>query len=323
MIRRLILAAVPVALTLFAALWLTPTIFAELFIAMLPDEGGALPAPADPAAYAARAGTPLGTVAAGRWLVQKIAPGTWALGEPADAPDNYEYLIVGNTRALLFDAGSGERDMTPVLRTLTPLPITVLPSHLHFDHTNGLKHFGHIALIDLPETRARQQGNRVQLTRHQYLGNHPPQFRVSEWVRPDSTIDLGGRPITVLSTPGHTATSVSLSDPALRLLFTGDYLYPTSLYAFMADSSLSAYVATANRLLTTLPADTRIYGAHCCRNDGVAQAPWLAMTDLAQARDAIVRIEAGTQSGGRGWPVRRFPVNSRMTIVTLYPWGNR
>ena len=323
MIRRILAAAVLVAAGLGAAVWFTPQIFAEYFIAALPDEGAALPAPADPAAFAARAGTPIGTLAADRWLVQQIAPGTWALGEPADAPDNYEYLLVGKTRALLFDAGSGDRDITPVVRALTPLPITVLPSHLHFDHTNGLTHFAHIALVDLPETRADQHGDQVQLTRHQYLGNHPPQFRVSEWLRPDSTIDLGGRQITLLSTPGHTATSVSLSDPAQHLLFTGDFLYPTTLYAFMADSSLSAYVATADRLLAALPANTRIYGAHCCRNDGVAQAPYLAMADLAQARDAIRRIEAGTQSGGRGWLVRRFPVNPQMTIVTLYPWGNR
>ena len=323
MIRRVLMGLALIAALAVGVVILAPVLFAERFIRGLPDEGSMLPQAANPAAYDPRPGVPLGTVVAGRWRVQAIAPGTFALGEPADAPDNYEYLIVGTSRALLFDAGSGDQDITPVLRTLTPLPVTVMPSHLHFDHTNGLKHFSRIALIDLPETRARQSGDAVQLTRYEYLGKAPPRFRVSEWVRPGGTIDLGGRRITVLSTPGHTATSVSLSDPAQRLLFTGDYLYPTSLYAFMVDSSLSAYVATADRLLKSLPADTRIYGAHCCRNDGVAQAPRLGMADLAQARAAIVRIEAGTQSGGRGWPVRRYPVDSQMTIVTLYPWGNR
>ena len=90
----------------------------------------------------------------------------------------------------------------------------------------------------------------------------------------------------------------------------------------MPDSSLSAYAATADRLLGALPPDTRIYGAHCCRNDGPAQAPWLAMDDLRDVRRAVAAIQDGTAKGD-GWLLRRFPVNARMTLVTFYPFGNR
>ncbi len=273
-------------------------------------------------------GPALGTAIGGRWRVQQIGPQTYALGEPANDPDNYEYLLLGQTRALLIDAGSSpDHDIRPVLATLTKLPVTTIPTHLHFDHTAGLKFADRIALIDLPQTRARAHNDEVRLGRYQFMGtlggSHPaPSFKVSEWVKPDGVIDLGGRQVRVLWTPGHTATSISVSDPAAKLLFTGDLIYPTSLYGFMPDSSLSAYAATTDRLLALIPADTTIYGAHCCRNDLPAQAPWLGMSDLRDAGAAVKAVEAGT-ARGRGFIVRRFPVNPRMTLITLYPFGNR
>jgi len=106
------------------------------------------------------------------------------------------------------------------------------------------------------------------------------------------------------------------------MLFTGDLIYTTTLYAFLPGSSLSAYLATADRLLATLPGDTVIYGAHCCRNDAPPGAPWLDMDDLRDVRRAVENIRTGTATG-RGFIIRRFPVNPRMTIVTLYPFANR
>ena len=271
-------------------------------------------------------GAMAGTVVGDRWRVQRISVGTYALGEPANDPDNYEYLLVGKTRALLIDAGSTGEDIHPVLETLTKLPVTVIPTHLHFDHTNGLRNFSSIALLDVPETRGRVRDGLVHLSRYEYLGWASPQgapvFGVTEWVKPDGWIDLGGRMVQVLRTPGHTATSMSVWDPGAKLLFTGDLMYTTSLYAFMPDSSLSAYEATTDRLLGMLPAGTVIYGAHCCRNDAAAEAPWLGVGDLKDLRAAVVKIRRG-DAVGRGVVVRRFEVNSRMTMITLYPFGNR
>jgi len=274
----------------------------------------------------AKPGPALGTVVGGWWRVQKIAPDTYALGEPQDDPDNYEYLLVGQTRALLIDAGTTRRDIRPVLATLTKLPVTVIPTHLHYDHANGLRHFTDIALVDLPETRAGVKNGKFHFTRYQYLGtsgaHDPPVIAVSEWVKPDSFIDLGGRRVQLLWTPGHTATSISIYEPAAKRLYTGDLIYTTSLYAFMPDSSLSAYAATAKRLLADLPTDTIIYGAHCCRNDVPAQAPYLTMSDLHDVGAAVASIQSG-KAKGTGFILRRFPVNSKMTLITLYPFGNR
>ncbi|MEI6486950.1 MAG: MBL fold metallo-hydrolase [Sphingomonadales bacterium] len=306
-----------------ALLVLGPFVFTEVIIAAAAVHVSIFPAPANPAQFRPQPGTALGTVVAGHWLVQQVAPGTWAIGEPAADPDNYEYLLVGTRRALLIDSGAtADHDIRQAIAGITALPVTVIPTHLHHDHTNGLAFAGLIALIDLPETRARGDGNRVQLGRYQYGRAAPPAFTVAEWVKPGTAIDLGGRSVTVLATPGHTSSSVSIWEPAARRLYTGDFLYPTTLYVFAPDSSLSTYVATIDRLLALLPPDTRLYGAHCCRNDAVVQAPWLAVQDLRDTRAAIRRIQAGA-ADGRGLIIRRFPVNHRMTLLTLYPLANR
>lgn len=302
---------------------LTPYAFAELVMASSRLGVSFMPAAANPAQFLPLPGKAAGIVVDGHWRAEQIAPDTWAIGEPASDPDNYEYLLVGTRRALLIDSGATRnRDIRRVIAGITALPVTVIPSHLHYDHTNGLNFFRNIALIDLPETRGRAEGNHVRLGRYQYEGWSPAEFTVTQWIKAGETIDLGGRSVTILLTPGHTTNSVSVWEPAGKRLYTGDFLYPTTLYAFAPDSSLSTYVTTIDRLLATLPPDTQLYGAHCCRNDAPPQAPWLSTSDLEDTRAAIKRIQAGDLEG-RGFIIRRFPVNSRMTMLTLYPFANR
>ena len=305
---------------LFAA---APFVFAELNMAAARFDIGVMPAPANPAQFQPLPGKAAGTLVDGHWRVEQLAPDTWAIGEPANAPDNYAYLLIGTHRALLIDAGATrDHDINRAIAGITALPVTVIPTHLHHDHVNGLGYFRNIALADLPDTKDRAEGDQVQLSRYQYGRPSPVAFRVATWVKPGARIDLGGRSVTILSTPGHTTSSVSIWEPAARRLYTGDFLYPTTLYAFAPDSSLSTYVKTLDRLLTLLPPDTRLYGAHCCRNDAPPQAPWLSTHDLKDTKNAIQRIQT-SDAEARGVIIRRFPVNDRMTLLTLYPLANQ
>jgi hydroxyacylglutathione hydrolase len=267
-----------------------------------------------------------GSMADDYWAVQNIDANTYAIGEPRYYQANYAYLIVGERRALLFDAGSGTRDITAIVTRLTSLPVTVMPSHLHYDHTGGIAPFTSIAMIDLPDTRADVTNGRLTPSRYEYLGMidglAPPSFSVTEWVKPGSSIDLGGRVLQVLHTPGHTRSSVALYDAATHRLFAGDFIYPTTLYAFLPGASLAEYRATARELLASLPADTKIWTAHCCRAGERTAAPWLTMADLRDLDSALTSIESG-ESHGSGFFPRRFPVNRQMTLATGFPWNDR
>src|SRR3984885_3019746 len=174
------------------ALVFAPYVFAELSASLEPH------LIIDPAKPDLRAGRMVDDY----WAAQNIDANTCALGEPRYYQANYTYLIVGGQRALLFDAGSGTRDITGVVTSLTHLPVTVMPSHLHFDHTGGIAPFTSVTMIDLPDTRADVTNGRFTPSRYEYVGMIdelvPPTFSVTEWFKHGTTIELGGRVLHVL-----------------------------------------------------------------------------------------------------------------------------
>jgi hydroxyacylglutathione hydrolase len=267
-----------------------------------------------------------GEMADDYFAVEDLGQGTFAIGEPRYYQQNYSYLITGATRAVLFDSGSGTRDISGVVRRLTKLPLTVIVSHLHFDHLGGIAPFEHVAMIDLPETRADLSGLVFKAKRYEYMGlvdgRTAPPVRIAEWLTPGSAMDLGGRLLRVLSTPGHTPTSAALFDAQAKRLFIGDFVYPTTLYAFLPGASLSAYQATTKSLLKDLPADTVLWTAHCCRKNEGVSAPWLSMKDV-QDLDAILTDVRAGKVQAKGFYPRVFRVNEEMTLATGFPWNNR
>ncbi len=260
------------------------------------------------------------------FAIEDLGEGTFAIGEPRYYQQNYSYLIVGTTRAVLFDSGSGTRDISGVVGRLTKLPVTVIVSHLHFDHLGGIGPFEHVAMIDLPETRDDVSGGFFRPSRYEYMGlvdrRDAPSVRIGDWFKPGAIIDLGGRSLRILSTPGHTPSSVALFDAQMKRLYIGDFIYPTTLYAFLPGASLSAYQATAKMLLEVLPADTVLWTAHCCRKNEGVSAPWLSMKDLRDLDAALTVVRAG-QGKSAGFYPRVFPVNEEMTLATGFPWNNR
>ena len=126
----------------------------------------------------------------------------------------------------------------------------------------------------------------------------------------------------VVSAPGHTPSSVALFDATNRRLFIGDFIYPTTLYAFLPGASLSAYQTTAGMLLRMLPQDTVLWTAHCCRKNERVSAPWLSMSDLRDLDATLTAVRAGRRKSVGFYP-RVFLVNDGMTLAAGFPWNNR
>jgi glyoxylase-like metal-dependent hydrolase (beta-lactamase superfamily II) len=110
------------------------------------------------------------------------------------------------------------------------MPVTVIRSHLHYDHVGAVGRFERTALLDSLALRARSHNSLLTLERYEFLGFiqdlAPPTLRVDEWWPADSTVDLGNRRIRVVATPGHTPSSVSLYDEQRRQAFVGDFVIP-------------------------------------------------------------------------------------------------
>ncbi len=314
-LRALGLAALAAALLGAVALWLAPYVYAEFGLRRI----GAL--------VTQRPEQPV----RGRWfdgyfIIETIDDATYAIGEPRYYQGNYSYLILGAQRAVLFDAGTGNHDIVPLVRSLTTLPVTVIPSHLHFDHVGALGRLDHTALPDLPPLRARTNDGTLSLGRYEFLGFADglpaPRFAVDEWWFPGTDIDLGGRLLRVLHTPGHTPTSASLYDAARHQLFAGDFIYPGELYAFLPGASRSAYLDTTRRLLAAIAPDTRIYTAHVADKQVIVSMPVLEVADLRALETTLTAIAAGTAVSTGFYP-RIFPVRGPITFATGFVWNNR
>jgi hydroxyacylglutathione hydrolase len=173
----------------------------------------------------------------------------------ADFEANFLYLLIGSDKALLIDTGAvtAPKDM-PLAKTILELlpekdqkklPLMVAHTHRHMDHRAGDPQFAslpsvQIVPIDLDGVRAF--------------------YGFTDWPNGIAHLDLGGRTVDVIPTPGHNETHVAFYDNRTGILFSGDFLMPGRL---LVDDA-AAYRESALRVvdfLKTRPL-SHILGGH-------------------------------------------------------------
>jgi glyoxylase-like metal-dependent hydrolase (beta-lactamase superfamily II) len=199
---------------------------------------------------------------AGYFHVFKLDRQTYAISEPKFWQENVSYLLLGTQQALLFDTGPGIYSIKAVVRSITTLPVLVIPSHLHLDHIGDLHEFDDVRLLDTPALRAQvHDGYLVEPPEQSLLLDSKP-YRVNGWIADGQTIELGGRAIRLLSTPGHTPDSVSLIDASHKRMFTGDIVNRMVTLVDVPGSDVNAMAASLRRLLELGPPGALAYEAH-------------------------------------------------------------
>ena len=200
--------------------------------------------------------------------VYRVRPGVFAIYEPHQYEEVISYLIVGSQRALLFDTGLGMGDIKKVASNLTPMPISVLNSHTHFDHIGDNWEFSDVLGLDTSFTRRNEAGaSHAELedavVPERFCGSLPsgfvpqkysiPAFKVTHFVKDGDTIDLGDRQLEVLTTPGHTPDALCLFDRKNRLLFTGDTFYAGPIFLYVPETNVDDYDRSVERLARLEP----------------------------------------------------------------------
>jgi hydroxyacylglutathione hydrolase len=210
------------------------------------------------------------------------------------------YLLFGNDRALLVDTGATpDPRLFPLRATVDRLldgwlaahprdryQLLVLHSHGHSDHVAGDGQFG-----GRPDTTVVGADHEAVTG---FLG-------LRDWPDGVAQVDLGGRVVDAIPSPGHDDAAVTWYDRFTGLLLTGDTLYPGRLYVF----DWPAYTATVDRLLA-FAADHpvgHLLGGHIemTRSPGVdyvirttyqpEEPPLqLAMADLRALRRAVEQV---------------------------------
>jgi hydroxyacylglutathione hydrolase len=258
------------------------------------------------------------------YVVEDLGQGAFAIGEPLYGQCNFSYLLIGTKRALLFDTGPGVRNIVPTVRALTSLPVTAFPSHLHFDHIGNLSRFSNVALPDLPDLRRQARNGQFRLKFYQYLGFvegfKRPSFAVTQWLAPGTYLDLGDFRLEVMSAPGHTPESVILLDPKADRVFSGDFIYPSTIYAFLPGAKIADYRRSAERLAMRLTNNSKIYGGHGCDQRPMVETPLLHRADVLALGQALSLADTSSLTVGSGWYPRDIPVNENMRLLSKYPW---
>lgn len=151
------------------------------------------------------------------------------------------YLLIGDELALLIDSGVSDdpaitAELTSLVSRYLERPdgsrrvLNVVHTHGHQDHRAG-----DAALAALPQTTVVPHEG---VALRQSLG-------IRNWPDDEVRMNLGGRDVTVLPTPGHHPDHVVFFDSRTRLLFTGDFYLPGRLLV----DDIDAYRDSARRLV--------------------------------------------------------------------------
>lgn len=183
---------------------------------------------------------------------RKIDNHTW-VGSGNKMFNESLYLVEGNERAILIDAGTDIKNLDKIVSSITSKPVTLIATHVHSDHTGpSINCFSEIWInpndtVLIPFVMGNYKG------KVNYLEN-------------GEILDLGGRKIEVVYNPGHTPGSTSFIDKKAGYGFSGD-AFGSSLLLLTVD--FSTFIDTCEKITAKMEAQgiKYLYPGHYYNNN--------------------------------------------------------
>ena len=167
-------------------------------------------------------------------VFRQIDEHTW-IGNGHRCYNESLYLVEGSNRAVLIDAGTYIPDLDKIVAKITSKPVTLLLTHGHGDHVGGAGAFPEVYLCEADKQlfswNVRSYNGEIKLLTEGQI------------------IDLGGRKLEVVFTPGHTQGSVTFFDKANHYGFSGDAFGSTNLLVFTYLSNVVASAAKVEKYI--------------------------------------------------------------------------
>ena len=183
------------------------------------------------------------------------------------------YLLNGSEHSLLIDTGLGICNIYNEVTKLTDKPIIAVATHIHWDHIGGHEYFpefyahkkelnwlnGEFPLsmdqikemvidrCDLPEG--------FNIDNYKFFQGNPTRI-----LNDNDIIDIGGREIQILHTPGHSPGHICFWEKERGSLFTGDLVYKDTLFAYYPSTDPEAYLESLKRISSL--SVNNVYPAH-------------------------------------------------------------
>lgn len=198
------------------------------------------------------------------FTVEKIDSQTFVISEYKHWEETHCYLLCGQKIAVLIDTGVGVSNIKEIVDQLTGLPVMVITTHVHWDHIGGHKYFDNIAVHEaekdwlavkfpIPLQAVKKNLTKVPCdfpaefdvdSYQTYRGNPQRVLKDGDW------LDLGGRKIQVIHTPGHSPGHCCFYEPERRYLYSGDLIYKDCLYAFYPTTDPQLFYQSVKRVRT-------------------------------------------------------------------------
>lgn len=210
----------------------------------------------------------------GNWFtIDRLDSGTHIISEYRHWEETHCYLLHGEERSLLIDSGLGICRISGEVSRLVSGPVIPVATHIHWDHIGGHAEFpefyAHEAELDWlsgqfpldAETIRAMLVDRCELPEgFDVSGYEMFQGQPSRVLHDGDKIELGGRSVEVLHTPGHSPGHMCFWEPDRRWLYTGDLVYADILLAYYPSTDPEAYLDSLERI-AALQAE-RIFPAH-------------------------------------------------------------
>lgn len=176
--------------------------------------------------------------------VIKMNENTWRI------EDNFHvrfFLLTGTKEALLIDSGMQVNNAKEIAQEITDLPVKLLNTHADRDHV------GSNAEFDTFYMHAAEAANYYNTQRQ--TGDFTP-------VEDGDIIDLGDRPLQIISIPGHTPGSIAVLDIKNRVLISGDPIQDGLIFMFGVQREIHAYLKSLRKLDAYRDKFDEIYPSH-------------------------------------------------------------
>lgn len=207
------------------------------------------------------------------FTVERIDNDTYVISEYRHWEETHCYLLIGNDSCLLIDTGLGICNIHEVTAGITDKIITAVATHVHWDHIGGHKYYerfyAHGAELnwlngEFPLTIEQikemvvdrcELPEKFDINQYEFFQGNPTRL-----LNDNEVIDIGGRKIQVLHTPGHSPGHMCFWEEERGYLYTGDLVYKDTLFAYYPSTDPIEYHKSLDRL-SLLPA-RKVFPAH-------------------------------------------------------------
>ena len=236
------------------------------------------------------------------WFATRpLDDGVFLIAEPFHVNS---FLIEGTAERVHLDTGLGVADIRAAGDALSHRPPSVANTHHHFDHVGGNHLFDRIAIHELgvdllgkdvderwldeyrawvrrmyeawPVYRQADEDFFAMTDDASSLRPWPEGFDLDGWriegsvatraLRDGDVLDLGGRRLRTIHTPGHTVDSVCFLDEQRGVLFCGDTVNSGPILANDDTADLQDFATSTRRLADEVRSAVRVlYMAHGAR----------------------------------------------------------